>query len=30
VPNEDCAAKLEANYSDDSATAAEHVFNPSE
>jgi hypothetical protein len=27
VPNENCAAKIEANYSDDLATAAEQVFS---
>ena len=27
VPNEDCAAKIEANYSDDLAVAAEQVFS---
>jgi hypothetical protein len=27
VPNEDCAAKIEANYSDDLAAAAEQVFS---
>ncbi len=27
VPNEDCAAKVEANYSDDLAVAAEQVFS---
>jgi hypothetical protein len=27
VPNEDWAAKIEANYSDDLATAAEQVFS---
>jgi hypothetical protein len=27
VPNKDCAAKIEANYSDDLAAAAEHVFS---
>jgi len=26
VPNEDCAAKIEANYSDDLAVTAEQVF----
>lgn len=26
APNEDCAAKIEANYSDDLAAAAEQVF----
>ena len=27
VPNEDCAAKIEANYSDELAAAAEQVFS---
>jgi hypothetical protein len=27
VPNEDCAAKIEAKYSDDLAAAAEQVFS---
>jgi len=27
VPNADCAAKIEADYSDDLATAAEQVFS---
>jgi len=27
VPNEDCAAKIEADYSDDLAVAAEQVFS---
>jgi hypothetical protein len=27
VPDEDCAAKIEANYSDDLAAAAEQVFS---
>jgi hypothetical protein len=27
VPNEDCAAKIEANYSDDLAIAADQVFS---
>jgi hypothetical protein len=27
VPNEDCAAKIEANYSGDLAAAAEQVFS---
>jgi hypothetical protein len=27
VPNEDCAAKIEADYSDDLAAAAEQVFS---
>jgi hypothetical protein len=27
VPNEDCAAKMAANYSDDLAAAAEQVFS---
>jgi hypothetical protein len=27
VPNKDCAAKIEANYSDDLAVAAEQVFS---
>jgi hypothetical protein len=31
MPNEGCATKIEANYSDDLATAAEQVSaNPSE